>query len=194
MNFFSLLTCNFYYKKYIHVRILIICPLFFLLFYDRQLNSSFPFPPFSREKKNIIAILLKKERKYDTLYVFVENKFDIEERSVHAAFARPRKRTTSRRRVGGSLGTANRNRELLVDPRLCSFCSLAVHDETRREITAIRERSRIAKNQWGTALTGSSYRHSGYNRTRENFAADIEARVMTKVYRQTLDLMLFFKR
>lgn len=82
--FFSLLTCNFYYKKYIHVRILIIYPLFFLLFYDRQLNSSFPFPPFL-VKKNIIAILLKKERKYDTLYVFVENKFDIEERSVHAA-------------------------------------------------------------------------------------------------------------
>lgn len=65
-------------------------------------------------------------------------------------------------------------------------------DTTTR--TAIRERSRIAKNQRGTALTGSSYRHSGYNRTRENFAADIEARVMTKVYRQTLDLMLFFKR
>lgn len=44
---------------------------------------------------------------------------------MHAAL-----RTTSRR-VGGSLGTANRNRELLVDPRLCSFCSLSAtrHDE-----------------------------------------------------------------
>lgn len=193
--FLSLLTCNFYYKK-IYTRsdinyLSVIFPPFLRPTIKFFLSLS---PFFSWKKKNIIAILLKKERKYDTLYVFVENKFDIEERSVHAAFARPRKRTTSRRRVGGSLGTANRNRELLVDPRLCSFCSLAVHDETRREITAIRERSRIAKNQWGTALTGSSYRHSGYNRTRENFAADIEARVMTKVYRQTLDLMLFFKR
>lgn len=63
MNFFSLLTCNFYYKKYIHVRILIIYPLFFLLFYDRQLNSSFPFPPFSREKKKYYSDIIEKREK-----------------------------------------------------------------------------------------------------------------------------------